>query len=121
MDWVQVGKDFLSAFVQLFLVAVIPVLVTAAVAWIKGKFQEIKEARPDIVRELSWMMPIFVQAAEQAKVAGLIETKKDYALSLAQEWLKSKGWSLDLFLIEGLIEQAVYDTINSQKSTDGVG
>jgi hypothetical protein len=59
------------------------------------------------------MMPLFVQAAEQAKIAGLIQEKKAYALALAQEWLKSRGWKLDIILIEGLIEQAVFEEFNS--------
>lgn len=120
MDWMVVAKDFLSTLVQLLLSALIPVLVAAVVAWITRKVQEIKHQRPDVIRELSWIMPIFVQAAEQAKLGGFITGKKEYALGLAQDWLRSRGWSLDVKLIEGLIEQAVYDTINSPKS-DGVG
>jgi len=108
MDWLlQAGKDFLSSFLQLLTASLVPVLVTALVAWIARKLQEIKNARPDITRALAVMMPIFVQAAEQAALGKLIENKKDYAIGLAQTWLTEKGWKLDLALIDGIVEQAV--------------
>jgi hypothetical protein len=110
MDWnwlLQAGKDFLSYFIQALTVALVPALVAALVAYITRKLQEIKLAQPDITRALSFMMPIFVQAAEQAKLAELIEDKKEYAISLAQTWLNEKGWKLDLALISGVVEQAV--------------
>jgi len=108
MEWLlQAGKDFLSSFLQLLTAALVPVLVTALVAYITRKWQEIKLARPDITRALAIMMPIFVQAAEQAALAKIIESKKDYAISLAQAWLAEKGWKLDLALIDGIVEQAV--------------
>lgn len=107
-DWLlQAGKDFVSSFFTLLTAALVPALVTALVAWIVRKFQEIKLARPDITRALAIMMPIFVQAAEQAKLAALTDNKKDYAIGLAQTWLTEKGWKLDLTLISGIVEQAV--------------
>jgi hypothetical protein len=107
MDWLQVGQDFLSTFLQLFMAALIPVVVTAIVAWIGGKLQEIRAKRPDVMRELAWVMPMIVTAAQQAKVADLLIDKKEYAIGMAEEWLKSRGWKLDLVLISGIVEQAV--------------
>jgi hypothetical protein len=109
MDWIQIGKDFLSAFIVVLLKVLVPLAATALVSWVLKLWRELKAARPDVADALSLMMPLFVEAAEQAKIAGFIADKKDYALSLAQEWLKSRGWKLDLSLISGLIEQAVHE------------
>lgn len=109
MDWIQIGQDFLSGLIMLLLNLLVPILVTALVTWVVKKWQEFKADQPDVADALSLIMPLFVEAAEQSKLAGFISDKKDYALSLAQEWLKSRGWKLDLVLIEGLIEQAVHE------------
>ena len=109
MDWVKIGQDFLSEFVVLLLKLLIPIVVTALVTWVAKAWQEYQADKPDVVAALSLMMPLFVQAAEQSKLSGFIEDKKDYAISLAQEWLKKQGWKLDLTLIMGLVEQAVHE------------
>ena len=108
MDWVQIGQDFLSAVVTGLATLLLPIAVTAGVTWIVKKVQEFKASRPDVAKALAMIMPVFVTAAEQANLAGLIEDKKEYAISLAQAWLESKGWKIDLALVAGIVEQAVY-------------
>ena len=61
--------------------------------------------------ELLEIVDLAVKAAEQANLAGLIESKKDYAIEFAQKALDERGFSfVDVeFLVNTLIEAAVYE------------
>lgn len=100
--------DILSSVLQAVLAAVLPVLAVAAATWMLAKWKEVK-SRVDskTLDYLTGLAYIVVQAAEQAGAAGLIDEKKAYAMEVVQNWLKSKGMTINVSLIEAAIEAAV--------------
>jgi LL-H family phage holin len=114
-------NPYLSIFLTQFLYIVLPVLATLLAAlcvqglrWLEGK---IKAERPDIFKTLQFLASAAVQAAEQAKIAGLISDKKVYAIGLITEQLNTLGLTIDVQSIEGAIETAVFAEINKDKIT----
>ena len=114
MDWMEV----LSNFVQAFLLAAAPVLavfvVKAVKAWIDKTLAEAQAQEPELFDQVSWIAQIAVQAAEQSGVVQLAQEKKAFALSFVEKWLSSKGLTLDLELIDGAIEAAVFELKKSK-------
>ncbi|NMC54980.1 MAG: hypothetical protein GYA48_15240 [Chloroflexi bacterium] len=113
-------EAFLSEFVQQLLLYILPILAAALASWLivqvsKG-LAELKAVRPDVYRDLMWVAKGVVQAAEQSGAAGLITDKKKYAINIAEKWLATKGWNIDLDLIDAAVEQAVWDEINKYKA-----
>jgi hypothetical protein len=106
-------NPYLSMFLQEFLKIVLPVLAVAlaglvvqGIRWLEAK---IKEARPDIYETLAWLADAAVKSAEQAKVAGLVEDKKNYAVDFVQRRLATYGINLDVKEIEAEVEKAVLE------------
>lgn len=114
MDWMEV----LSNFVQAFLLAAAPVLavfvVKAVKAWIDKMIAEAKAQEPDLFDQVTWLANVAVQAAEQSGVVELAQEKKAFALNIIEKWLESKGLTLDLDLIDGAIESAVFELKKSK-------
>jgi hypothetical protein len=111
--------EVLWDFVQAFLVALAPILATALVslliAFVKSKWAAFKLGNPDEAYIISQVVDIAIKAAEEAQLAGLITEKKQYALSVAQEWLTGKGIKIDISALEAAIEAAVWDEFNADK------
>ena len=113
--------DLLSAFLNVFLGAVLPTLATAlaglAIVWINKK---IALAKAQLSDEQEWVINqainAAVLAAEQMNLKGEIQDKKAYALGIAQTWLASKGITLDLVTLEARIEAAVMAQFNLDKT-----
>lgn len=107
---------FLSELAEGILLAFVPVLVSMITAWLLAKarmaWAQYKEANANYSWLLESIAVIAVKAAEQSKIAGLIEDKKSYAVQVAQQWLNDKGFSVDLAIIEAAIEAAVFEEIN---------
>lgn len=114
---------YLSAFLQPFLMIVLPPLAALlaglalqGIRWIQAK---IKNESPKAYEILSFIVGAAVMAAEQAEIAGLISEKKEFALQFAQERLKLYGLTLDTKLIMDEIEKAVYENINQPEKLLG--
>jgi hypothetical protein len=103
--------DFLSKVVEGVLLAIAPVLAAALASWLIAKVKtawvDFKEAQQVPAYLIEQIAEIVVKAAEQMKLAGLIEEKKDYAVATAQLWLEEQGYKVDLAVIEAAIEAAV--------------
>lgn len=112
-------EHFLTIFIETLLKILLPVVVSALAAYLiaqaKLLWARAKNAQPDLADTLEWAARTAVFAAEQAGAAALIEDKKNYALDVAQMWLKSKGLPIDLDMIDAAIEAAVYSEINKDK------
>ena len=101
---------FLWKLLENVLVAVLPILVTAITAWVVQKVREIgKTLNEKQMVAIQTAVNIAVSAAEQAGLAGLIDSKKQYALDLAQSFLNKQGIKVNVSLLEGIIEAAVKD------------
>ncbi len=110
-------NDFLYRLAQGLLIAAIPVLVAAAVYWLKQKGDEIKsKLGKDKLAALESIGALAVRAAEQAGLSQQIAggaAKKEYALSLAQNQLNALGIKIDVKLIAGILESEVLKQFNS--------
>lgn len=104
--------DFLQAFLQELLVLIAPIIagfVAAALTALTKKWlAELEASKPKLADAIRQAVSLAVQAAEQAGVAGLIEEKKEYALSIAESWLDQNGWDeIDLVILSAAIEAEV--------------
>jgi hypothetical protein len=106
-------KEFLSVFVENVLLAFAPVLASLLVAWVLAKVKAAWAEFEDEQAGSAWMLKeiaiIAVKAAEQMKLAGLIEEKKDYAVQTATAWLEAHGYKINLAVIDAAIEAAVLE------------
>lgn len=116
----EVILTFISELVQGLLLAFMPVLASMAAAWlfaqVKSAWLKFKEDHTATYWVIEGIAEIAVKAAEQAKMAGLIAEKKDYAVAVAQQYLLEKGLAINLDVIEAAIEAAVYSEFNKAKS-----
>jgi len=104
--------DFLQAFLQELLVLIAPIVAgfvsAALIALTKKWLAEIEASKPQLADAIKQAVSLAVQAAEQAGIAGLIEEKKAYALSIAESWLDQNGWEeIDLVILDAAIEAEV--------------
>ena len=111
--------DFLSRFLADLLSALLPVVASALAAWLIAQarllWTRARVEQPAAVEVAEYLARLAVRAAEQAGAAQLIASKRDYALTLLEEWLETRGIRLDAHALAGLIEAAVYQEINRGK------
>ncbi len=116
MDF-QVISGFLFLLAQALLVVALPVLIAAAAFWLKQKGDEIKsKLSKDQLSALESIGSIAVRAAEQAGLTKQIAggaAKKEYALEVAQNYLKSIGVKVDLTAVTNVIEAEVLKQFNN--------
>lgn len=107
-------SELLSKVVEQVLLAVLPVLAGAATAYVIGLAKTAwAKARAEVGENWVWALEegaqMAVRAAEQLKIAELIEDKKDYAVGFLQNYLDGLGLKVDLSLVEAAIEAAVIE------------
>jgi len=113
-------QDLLSAFVEIFLKAVLPSLATAlaglllalvmkGINWLKSKL----DLNTQFI--LNEAVKAAVLAAEQVHLGDVLIDKKDYALDYATKWLASRGYKIDLAIVADAIEAAVMDQFNRSR------
>jgi len=117
----DVMLDFVSQFLEMLLAAALPILAGYAVVWVKSQVETakaklIERQSTDLVWAIESAAQMAVKAAEQAKLAGFIEEKKEYALEVATLWLKARGMTINLQLLEAAIEAAVLEEFNRAKA-----
>jgi len=104
--------DLISEIAEKVLITIAPIIATMIAGWFAGLLKQAWAKANQIVGE-NWMWALdsaaamAVQAAEQLNIAGLIQDKKNYAVSVVQAYLVQRGLTIDLALIEAAIEQAV--------------
>lgn len=105
--------ELLSKVLQAILEAALPILAAALAAWAVGKarevFRKLKDKNPELYEILKAVSERAVSAAEQVYGSGHGKEKKEYALKIAENYLRAKGIKLDLTVIEAYIEAAVMD------------
>ena len=125
MEWMPI----LSKVIEAILIAILPplavVIVSAAVAYAKKLWGDLKLRYPSVTELIEEAAVFAVQAAEQAGAAALIEDKKQYAIQIAEAWLAANHITTDIDLIDAAIEKAVLELFNSDDETptgyEGVG
>lgn len=93
--------------------AVVTILITGFIAWaipqVKLAWAKALAKNPDLFYALEEAATLAVKAAEQAKLAGFIEDKLDYAMDTAEMFLAARGFKIDLHLLDAAIEKAVLE------------
>ena len=104
-------NELLSTVVQAVLMFILPIVAKYVVDWLKAATEaataSIESYQPDIYATLKEAAIIAVQAAEQYGLSDKIQSKKDYALDIAEKWLAERGFKIDIVLIDAAIEAQV--------------
>jgi len=115
VEWMPIVSKVLEAV----LIAILPPLAAAMVAWMVAKAKEgwarAKLWNPTVTDLIEEAAKFAVRAAEQAGAAELIADKKAYALQIAEAWLAQRNITTDLDLIDAAIEAAVLELFNEDK------
>lgn len=115
VDWGKVLTEVLATLLPLVLLAVLPVLITKAVAIWKS----IAKDYPTWANVMEDGARLAVLAAEQLQKSGVLpsgEAAKAYAVKVVQDYLNIHGFkSIDVATIEAAVESAVWQYINSNK------
>jgi hypothetical protein len=109
MDWSKILSDILAAV----LLAILPPLAVYLVKWLRAQaaylVNKIEQNAPDWADTLRYAASLAVAAAEQANLAGALEDKKTYAISIVEMYLARYGFIVDLDLIDAEIERQVLE------------
>ena len=105
--------ELFSKVLQAVLETALPILASALAAWSVGKaikiFKKVKDKNPELYEILKAVCERAVHAAEQVYTSCEGKLKKEYALHVAEAYLKAKGIALDLGIIDAYVEAAVKD------------
>jgi hypothetical protein len=116
--------DF-STILQAILLAVISAVVPSLVRWLQAQAAHnlamARSFQPELTDWLTECADFAVKAAEQTGLSGMIEDKKQYALSVAEAWLDAKGIPIDLHLLDAAIEKAVLENFPHDGETKPMG
>ena len=109
MEW----SGVLQTIVEMALEILLPVVLGFAVVWLRAQIQNQKaKLDADQLAMAEAFVSSFVFAAEQSGLSEQIsaagEAKKEWVIAQVQAALDAKGIALDIEVISGLIEAAVY-------------
>lgn len=104
--------DFLSLFAQLLLIIALPIIIAAAVQFIRVQAQRLGEDRLNAAKSI---VRTAVRVAEQTSLAeGLTgPEKRERAIQVAQSFLRRQGIALDLKQLVSLIEAEVLEQFSN--------
>ena len=108
IDW----KVVLGECTTQVLKIVLPFLVALILKWGAELWLKIQKEQPELSKVLSYAAFMAVSAAEQIFGSGHGEEKKEYAIQVAQEYLKERNISVNVEVIANAIESAVFNTLN---------
>ena len=113
----EATSNFLWLLAQGLLVVSLPILVAAAVYWLKQKGDVVKNSLgTEKLAALQAIGALAVRAAEQAGLSQQIiggAAKKEYALQVAQDYLGSLGVKVNVKMITTVVESEVLRQFNS--------
>lgn len=105
--------DFVSELLLKLLLATLPILSAQLMGFL---FQVYKAKRAELNLKqqalLDFGVYMAIQAAEQVYGVGEGDKKKEYALTVAEDWVAKYGLTLDFHLLEAKIEAEVYSQFN---------
>ena len=118
--------DLLQEFVFNLMVLALPIIAGFVIAllkaWIEKVLADVEEARPKLADAIRQAVSLAVKAAEGLSLAGVINDKKSYALSIAQIWLDEEGLGeINLGILEAAVEAEVLKVFNSPEGFDNKG
>jgi hypothetical protein len=104
VDWMELINTVLGVIVTFLVTKALPVGLQAGEAYFEKLKAEIEVHRWNTAKII---VENAVCTAEQLGLTEVIKDKKEYAVSLAQEWLNGAGIEMDLASIEDMIEAEV--------------
>jgi hypothetical protein len=104
VDWMELINTVLGVIVTFLVTKALPVGLQAGEAYFEKLKAEIEVHRWNTAKII---VENAVRTAEQLGLTEVIRDKKEYAVSLAQEWLNGAGIEMDLASIEDMIEAEV--------------
>lgn len=113
-------QNFLSILVSFLLVIALPIVIAAAVQHYRVMSARLTERLSEDQRALLVRaVKLAVQVAEQSGILeGLIgEEKRKRAIQYAQDYLRSRGITIDVAMLVDLIEDEVKRQFNSETAT----
>lgn len=97
VDWNEIFGELLTQFIRILL----PVVIILCLKWLTEIWSKLKEKSPKIAEAIAIAGQLGYSAAEEcfhgSKVDG--NTKLDYAIDRANEYLKSLGFNIDAKII----------------------
>lgn len=105
-------NEILVSVLNAVLLAALPTLTVTALAFMYAlaakEWLKFRAEKPKAADLLERYARIAVEAAEQAGIAKIVASKKDYAIEITCKWLDSVGLGgIDVDLIEAEIERQV--------------
>jgi Holliday junction resolvasome RuvABC endonuclease subunit len=105
---------YISELLQALLLATLPPLAALVAYYIKLKVNGLVLSLDDDKRRtLKQVVEIAVYAAEQLwkETPGMGEAKKKYVIKIVEEWIARSGLTVDVSMIDAMIEDAVFDIL----------
>lgn len=111
-------NEMMSQFVEMFLLALVPPLAGMLAAWLLSMVRKAWADVRDRAGDWGWALEegarMAVRAAEQMQLAEMIADKKQYALATVDEYLRARGFTIDIAIIEAAVEAAVLREFNQK-------
>lgn len=110
----EILSTLLQVALETIIVVALPIVLTQLVTWINAQVANTRSKMSKEQLELVYLLVNqFVRAAEQSGLAGQIKAagaeKKAYVLALLRSELEERGISINLEVIDAMIEAAVND------------
>lgn len=113
--------DTVWQFLTLVLAGLLGILIPIGLTVLWKRVEEVrnrfKTQSPYLYSKIMDVAELVVKAAEQAKLAGLIEDKKEYAIRTAEAWLEKEGIKVDLDILDSAIEAAVFKFFSKKEES----
>ena len=104
VNWNQVLGDVLTQVLRIIL----PVCVALIAKWAVELYLKVKEAQPDIIPLLDYIVEQAVLSAEQIYGSGHGDEKKFHARQVIVRWLEDNNLPISVDVISDAIEAEVY-------------
>lgn len=113
INWNAITGELITAMLKVLL----PVCVALVLKWGAELWLKIKESRPDLAQILSYAARTAVFAAEQMIGSGHGAEKREYAIEFMQNYLSERGISVNIDVVIGAVESAVWTYLNCWKGS----
>ena len=111
IDWNAISGELVTAILKV----VLPVCVALILKWGAELWLKVKESKPDLAEILRYAAQTAVFAAEQVFGNGHGSEKKAYAIEFIQNYLAERGLNINVDVIIGAVESAVWSAFNCWK------
>ena len=108
INWNEITGEMITAVLKVLL----PVCVALILKWGAELWLKVKASKPDLAEILKFAAQTAVFAAEQMIGSGHGAEKRAYAIEFMQDYLAERGIKVNVDVIIGSIESAVWSYLN---------